>query len=329
MTVELVLGRLDERRAGDLVEFWTGHGVLDEAAARARLGDVACVALAGEAIVGACSVVATRVELVGDVPLWVLRSFLLPEAADAYPEMLRQTFDALGEGFDPASSAPIGLCAIVPPEQARRRPEAEWSDPRLLYAGKLGDGSHVRVAYFYAARVRPRIYPVPDIALWDLESGPRIVRFDDQDVVREQDVVDFWLREGTTTEEEAARRVDELQLVALEDDAGLVATTTVYLEHNAQLAMPMWYARMYIAADHRGQMTSVRMAIAMRDELAERYTSGRDTRAAGLAAVIENAPVREAFPEAWWPPHDLTFIGTDARGHDLRVFWFPGATLPL
>ena len=31
---------------------------------------------------------------------------------------------------------------------ARARPEAEWRDPRILYAGYLADGSQVRIGYF-------------------------------------------------------------------------------------------------------------------------------------------------------------------------------------
>lgn len=41
--IRAVRGRVDESLGGRLVEFWTGHGALDEPSARERLGSVVCV----------------------------------------------------------------------------------------------------------------------------------------------------------------------------------------------------------------------------------------------------------------------------------------------
>ena len=54
--VEVVRGRLTDERAEELVRLWTGHGMLDEEAARGRLREVVCLLLdeSGE-VVGANS----------------------------------------------------------------------------------------------------------------------------------------------------------------------------------------------------------------------------------------------------------------------------------
>jgi hypothetical protein len=156
-TIEVVRGRLTDHRAAQLVAFWTGSGVLDEPAARDRLQDVVCVLLdeAGE-VAGVNSVGRADVALLGGRPFWLYRSLLRAGTGPAGPALIRTAFRALDVEFDPDAGGPIGLCLLLDAAQARERPEAEWSDPRMLYAGYLADGRQVRVAYFTGARVGVR-----------------------------------------------------------------------------------------------------------------------------------------------------------------------------
>jgi hypothetical protein len=156
-TIEVVRGRLTDHRAAQLLAFWTGAGLLDEPAARDRLRDAVCVLLdeAGE-VAGVNSVFRADVALVGSRPFWLYRSMLRAGAEPAGPELIRTAFRALDVEFDPDAGGPIGLCLLLDAAQARERPEAEWTDPRMLYAGYLADGRQVRVAYFTGARVGAR-----------------------------------------------------------------------------------------------------------------------------------------------------------------------------
>ena len=154
-SIEVVRGRLSDERADQLVHFWTSQGALDETAARQRLPEVVCVLLdgAGE-IAGVNSVYPDNVELIGGRRFWIYRSFLLPAASSESPAMIRAAFGALEQEFDPAAGGPIGLCMLIAdPAEMRRRPEAEWADPRMLYAGYLADGRQVRIGYFADAKI--------------------------------------------------------------------------------------------------------------------------------------------------------------------------------
>ena len=153
-TIEAVWRRLEGDRAEQLVRFWVGHGALDEAAARRRLGDVVCLLLdeRGE-IAGVNSVYDDRVPIVGNRRFWIYRMFLAPgtdpEAATA---MVAAARDELERHHSPGDGGPIGLCLLLAdPELMRRHPEAFWPEARMIYAGYTPDGRQIRLGYFEEA----------------------------------------------------------------------------------------------------------------------------------------------------------------------------------
>ena len=153
-TVETLHGRLDEDWSERLARFWTANGALDDAQARARLPQVTAAVLdpSGE-IVGTSSAFPADVPLLGGRRLWVFRSFVLPAASAAGPELITATYDALEAEFDPGLGGPIGLCVPLGPAEAAQRPEAVWERPPMVYAGYLGDGRQVRVGWFPGASI--------------------------------------------------------------------------------------------------------------------------------------------------------------------------------
>jgi hypothetical protein len=137
--VEVVRGRLDRAQAEELLAFWAARRALPADESQRRLSEVVCLLRVDGELAGACSVYASEVPLI---------------VSDQAVSMMRATFTALESEFDGASGSPIGLCVLVAdPAQRRRHPEAVWPDPPLVYAGYLGDGRQVRVAYFTGAEV--------------------------------------------------------------------------------------------------------------------------------------------------------------------------------
>jgi hypothetical protein len=67
--------------------------------------------------------------------------------------MIDAAFAALDAEFDGAAGMPIGLCVFLDERERQLRPEAEWPDPRTIYAGYLADGRQARIAYFEGAKV--------------------------------------------------------------------------------------------------------------------------------------------------------------------------------
>ena len=155
MTIETVRGNLSDEAAAEILAFWDEQGALSGDAAQKRLREVVCV-LRGEdgKIAGVNSVYAEEVPLVGKRVFWVYRSLLDSGASESWIDLVRGAFGALEEKFDPEAGGPVGLCVLVSDrDEMKRRPEAEWTDPRLLYAGYTPDGRQVRIGYFPGARI--------------------------------------------------------------------------------------------------------------------------------------------------------------------------------
>ena len=154
-TIETVRGRLGQDTADEILGFWADHGALAGEQARARLPEVVCV-LRDESgrVAGVNSAFADSVELIAGRRFWVYRSFLAPGAEDAGPAMIAHAFAALEREFEPEGDGPIGLCVLLRDRaEMEARPEAEWTDPRMLYAGYDADGAQVRIGYFDGATV--------------------------------------------------------------------------------------------------------------------------------------------------------------------------------
>ncbi len=314
--------------------FWTGQGALSEAAAARRLPEVLCLLRDGAGqVAGVNSAYRESVPLIGGREFWVYRSrFDRAVPAEARDRMVAAAFAALEADFDPAAGGPVGLCLLISDrEEMRRRPEAEWREPRLLYAGYLPDGSQVRIGYFEGAKIHPGLEGTAgSMTVLDPELAPgyRITPFAQTEEIGTQDVLELWAREGAVPGPEAQRRVGEVLLVGLDERGELVGLSSAYLQHNAQLGMDLWYYRAFVAAAHRKGNLAVQLALKGRDHLQRLWVEGTDRRGAGLVYEVENEGLKRYFNDAVWFPTDVIFIGENQRGDHVRVRFHPGAVAP-
>jgi hypothetical protein len=149
-----VRGRLDRARADELLEFWAQRQALDPVQAQRRLPEVVCILRRSQAVVGASSAYLADLELIGGRRFWIYRSLLDAGLSDQGPAMIAATFDALEAESDGSPGSPLGLCLLLAdPDDWRRRPDVEWTEPPMIYAGYLADGRQVRIGYFRGALV--------------------------------------------------------------------------------------------------------------------------------------------------------------------------------
>ena len=323
-TIEVVRGRLDDERAQRLLDFWAREGVMAEDEGRRRLAQVICLVLdpAGE-IAGSNSAYVGPVPTLGNRPFWIYRSHLRPEAAEQWAGLAQTAFHVLEAEATP--EGPLGLCMLVADRDLLARyPEAIWLWPRALYAGYTAEGRQVRIRWFETAMVRPAVAELRTA----LEPGYRIEVYADQDAVSADAIVELWTREGILPADEARRRVDEVLLVATHDGRP-VGVVTTFLGQDGRLELDLWYYRTFVAAGHRRSRVAWALMLAARDHLQQRYVSGVDTRAAGIAFNVENEAIRRRANDAGWDqPLDFTMVGENERGEHVRVHYFPGALAP-
>lgn len=326
---------MDEAQASELLSFWAARRALSDEAARQRLREVVCILREGGNIAGVSSTYQADVEVLGGRRFWVYRSLLDQTVADRAPEMIDATFTALQAGFDGKPGSPIGLCIrLAGPQERRQRPEAQWSNPRAIYAGYLPDGRQLRVAYFSDAQIAPPLSAptttpatTPDTEAL-LPRGYRIKPFAEQDEVSATDIIDLWVREGALGPDEANRRVGEILLVATDVQHQPAGVATAYLRRNDQLRAELWYTRVFVGADHRRSGLAIALAHAAREHMAQRHRSGLDRRGIGILFEVESEILKRFLPQAIWPRTEFAFVGQDARGSHIRVYYFPGVLAP-
>jgi hypothetical protein len=90
----------------------------------------------------------------------------------------------------------------------------------------------------------------------------------------------------------------------------------------------LWYFRTFVATDHRNTHIATQLTMHNRDLLEQRFASGEDTRAAGVAFELENRGMRKYINSAIWQPVDFIYVGDNDRGVPVRVHYFPGARVP-
>lgn len=142
------------------------------------------------------------------------------------------------------------------------------------------------------------------------------------------EVADLWIREGALGEEKARERVGDVVICAVDRDDGVVGVSTAWLQDNGHLGMRMWNYRTFVARAHRQGDIAFLLLHVTRDELAERYASGADTRASGILMEVQNEVLKRTRNRGMWETSRFAFIGEDERGAHHRVFYFPGAEAP-
>ena len=154
----------------------------------------------------------------------------------------------------------------------------------------------------------------------------RIELFAEQDNVGNAEIAALWQRETGMPDDEVARRLHEVLLVAL-DDGELVGVSSTFTRRNERLRMDLWHYRVFVAGSHRRSHAALDLMQRGREHLEELFTSGRDRRGAGVISEIESEELM-TFNPAVWPRTRMSFIGVNERGWHVRVRYFPGALAP-
>jgi hypothetical protein len=332
-TIERLRGRPSDRRTEEILALLSREGGLADEAARRWLSEAVGAAIADDRVIGVNAVRRGRVPLIGGRGFWIYRSVLAEPRDELWTRMFTAAFDSLADGFDPTEAGPIGLCVLIEDRGLiERQPEAVWPQSELMFAGYLDDGRQVRIRYFWNAAIAPGLPDSPSLEAvvnedYPLEPRYRIQALTDDGGVTADDVLRLWMSEGVVPEDEARRRVGEVQLVGTDREAGVVGVSTVYLQRNPRLRMPLWHYRTYVARAHRESNLAGRLLFANRDLLEQRFISGADRRAAGMIFQLQNEGLKRHFNRTLMPA-DFTFIGETQQGDHVRVHYFPGARVP-
>jgi hypothetical protein len=248
--------------------------------------------------------------------------------------MFTAAFDALEGEFKTSLTGPLGVCRLVADEmEIAKRPEAIWPEEGLIFAGYGPDGSQVRVRWFWEATIEPGLPNSltldQSVAMdWSIDDRYRVEPYRGDPEVADA-ILALWARErAVQPEQEAKRRVHEALNVVIDREDGVIAVSTGYVQRSAQLDLNLWYFRTFVSTAHRNTHVATQLTIHNRELLEQRFVSGEDTRAAGVAFELENRGMRKYLNTAIWQPVDFIYIGDNDRKVPVRVHYFPGAHVP-
>lgn len=143
-----------------------------------------------------------------------------------------------------------------------------------------------------------------------------------------RDAREFWLALDALEPQQIDERAKQLCAVAYEGGS-LVAVSTVHFFDFPRLRSRFFYYRTTVAPGQRRQRLASRLCVYSRDQLAQWSREHPEEKMKGLFIVIEAEEFRsrQHVPVATQLDLKLILVGYTPTGHQLRVVWFPDATV--
>ena len=137
----------------------------------------------------------------------------------------------------------------------------------------------------------------------------------------------FWTREQANVEgREAQRRLKEVVAHIVTEDGQIAAVSTVERKILPRLGQPMYAFRCFIGSAWR-KSTFARTLVKHAEDVLYPYARERGFPCIGVLLELENSRFATGLRRAYWSDMKMTYIGQNAIGQDVRVWYFPGARL--
>lgn len=142
-----------------------------------------------------------------------------------------------------------------------------------------------------------------------------------------QELAGFWQANNAMEAGATANRAQQAICIARDGNGALCGVATAEVKVLPRLRQPMYYYRMFFARTVRGQQQFLPFFLFAKEVLQD-YNAGLDAKEGlGLLLELENSKLGKAYPHAYEPAFDATFIGYSPRGLQLRVSYFDNARL--
>lgn len=145
-----------------------------------------------------------------------------------------------------------------------------------------------------------------------------------------EELVAFWTDNKAIEDEAKARNRTQQAVCTLRDDGGaLVGVATAMVKVLPRLRQPTYYFRIFLAPSVRGRGREAFLPMVQQSKRTlHEYNKGlKQPESLGLLFELENGKLGKAYPHAYEPIFEATFIGYSPRGMQLHVSYFSDAML--
>lgn len=144
----------------------------------------------------------------------------------------------------------------------------------------------------------------------------------------QDEVRHFWqTNEIYLPQDEAIRRSKEIVFIARNVEGLIIGVSSVRRVFIQRMNNYFYYYRAMIDHLHRRKGIVVRLTCETRDYFEKLFTEEKDHSCIGLYTVYENEILNIGLREAIRPKTRFIFLGYNAQGKQMRVYYFKGAEI--
>ncbi|MEZ4321620.1 MAG: hypothetical protein R3F61_29370 [Myxococcota bacterium] len=165
---------------------------------------------------------------------------------------------------------------------------------------------------------------------WSVPEGPRDttlhVVWQQVDAALTDELVAFWTGANALSPEVARGRAPEVAVVARDASGAIVAVSSAVAKFSPALRVKLFHTRVFVAQPARRQRLAMEVFATARDTLEDAWLDGLDPECIGLLVEVESPLLKAHRNQAVWETGPV-FVGRNARGDHIRVYWFSGARI--
>ncbi len=143
-----------------------------------------------------------------------------------------------------------------------------------------------------------------------------------------EEIITFWLaHKALPNREMAKKRVQQVAVVARNSQDEIVGITTAYEQFSEHLENYFFFVRAFVVESARRSSVASDIVNQLKANMEEAAEDGKLGRCIGLYMEVENKQLQALRNQAVWPATKFVYVGKNARGDHLRVYYFDGAKI--
>lgn len=141
-----------------------------------------------------------------------------------------------------------------------------------------------------------------------------------------KEVTTFWLREGALTEGEAEKRIQQVSLIARNNDDQIIGVSTIFQQLYEPIGKVFFYFRGFVKMEYRREGIILDFLKISQKELNHRFNQGLDKGVIGILIKIQNPDLMKGLYQAVLPRTGFVYVGMEDNCH-VRISYFENARI--
>lgn len=144
----------------------------------------------------------------------------------------------------------------------------------------------------------------------------------------QKEIITIWKQFSPSLDAEKAEdRLRQLVFVVKNEFEQVVGISTAQKVYVKQLRNFLYSVRLLIVPTYRQPGLASKLIVLTRDFLESIHQQDGPERSIGVITLVENKEYGETRREAIWRASQMVYIGNSGNGHQIRVYYFKGATI--